>query len=65
MLGSFGVGAVVGALNVSNLRSRLEAEEAIRLCVIVMGAGVAVVALSRSSLLTGVALVFAGAGWTP
>ena len=26
MLGSFGVGAVIGALNVSKLRSRLEAE---------------------------------------
>jgi hypothetical protein len=55
MLGSFGVGAVIGGLG---------AEEAIRLCVIVMCAGVAIVALSRSSLLTGAALVFAGAGWT-
>ena len=64
MLGSFGVGAVIGALNVSNLRSWLGAEQAIRLCVIVMGAGVAVVALSSLSLLTGAALVFAGAGWT-
>src|SRR5271166_1858018 len=63
MLGSFGVGAVI-SLNVSNLRSWLGAEQAIRLCVIVMGAGVAVVALSSSSLLTGAALVFAGAGWT-
>src|SRR5271165_755169 len=64
MLGSFGVGAVIGALNVSNLRSWLGAEQAIRLCVIVMGAGVAVVALSSLSLLTGAALVFAGAGST-
>jgi predicted MFS family arabinose efflux permease len=64
MLGSFGVGAVIGALNVSNLRSWLGAEQAIRLCVIVMGAGVAVVALSSSSVLTSAALVFAGAGWT-
>src|SRR5208282_4209489 len=47
-----------------HLRSRLGAEDAIRLCLIVMAAGVAVVALSRSSLLTSVALVFAGAGWT-
>src|SRR5271157_2159674 len=64
MLGSFGAGAVIGALNFANLRSRLGAEDAIRLCLIVMAAGVAVVALSRSSLLTSVALVFAGAGWT-
>jgi MFS family permease len=64
MLGSFGAGAVIGALNVSSLRSWLGTEQAIRSCVIVMGAGVAVVALSRSPLLTGAALVFAGAGWT-
>jgi len=64
MLGSFGARAVIGALNVSNLRSRLGAEEAIRLCLTVMAGGVAVVALSRSSLLIGVALIFAGAGWT-
>lgn len=64
MLGSFGMGAVIGALNVTNLRSRVGDENAIRLCVIVMGAGVAAVALSRSPILTGVALVAAGAGWT-
>ncbi len=64
MLGSFGAGAVIGALNVANLRSRLGAEEAVRLCLVMMSAGVAVVAVSRSSLLTGAALMIAGAGWT-
>jgi MFS family permease len=64
MLGCFGMGAVIGALNVTNLRSRVGEENAIRMCVIVMGAGVAVVALSRLPLLTGLALVVAGSGWT-
>src|ERR1700681_1138273 len=36
MLGTFGMGAVVGALNVSALRARLADEKATRLCVIVM-----------------------------
>jgi len=64
MLGTFGMGAVIGALNVSTLRARLGDENAIRLCVIVMGAGVTVVAMSGSPLLTAAALLFAGAGWT-
>jgi len=64
MLGCFGMGAVVGALNVGHLRSRLGSEGGVRLCMVVMGAGVAVAALSGAALLTGVALLFAGAGWT-
>ena len=64
MLGAFGLGAVTGALNVSALRSRLGAEAAVRLCVIVMGVGVVIVAMSRSPILTGAVLLFAGAGWT-
>jgi len=64
MLGTFGMGAVVGALNVSTLRARLGDEDSIRLCVIVMGAGVTIVAMSGSPLLTGAALLFSGAAWT-
>lgn len=64
MLGAFGVGAVIGALNVSNLSSRLGAERAIRLSALAMGAGVAIVAVSHSKLLSGAALLVAGAGWT-
>jgi len=64
MLGAFGLGAVGGALNVSALRSRLGAEAAVRLCLVAMGVGVAVVGMSRWSILTGVVLLFAGAGWT-
>ena len=64
MLGAFGMGAVIGALNISALRGRLGDEVSIRLCMIVMGVFVAVVALSRAPVLTGIALVFAGAAWT-
>jgi hypothetical protein len=64
MLGAFGMGAVIGAITISALRARLGAEASIRLCAMVMGAGVAVVAASRSPALTGSALLFAGAAWT-
>ena len=60
----FGVGAVIGALNVSNLSSRLGAESAIRLSAVAMGAGIAVVAASQSKIVSGIALLVAGAGWT-
>ena len=64
MLGAFGIGAVIGALNISTLRGRLGDEVSIRLCMIVMGVCVALVAISRLPVLSGSALVFAGAGWT-
>ncbi len=64
MLGSFGMGAVVGALNISALKARLGSEASVRLCAMVMGLGIAVVAISRWPVLTGVALVCAGAAWT-
>jgi MFS family permease len=64
MLGAFGMGAVIGALNIAELRGRLGDEVSIRLCMIVMGVFVALVASSRSSVLSGIALVFAGAAWT-
>ena len=64
ILGAFGMGAVVGAVNISKLRGRLGDEVSIRLCMIVMGLCVALVAISRVRVLSGSALVFAGAGWT-
>jgi MFS family permease len=64
MLGTFGMGAVIGAINVSKLRGRLGDEHSARLCVIVMGVGVAIVAISHSSALTASALLFSGAAWT-
>jgi MFS family permease len=64
ILGAFGMGAVVGAVNISKLRGRLGDEVSIRLCMIVMGVCVALVAISRLPVLSGSALIFAGAGWT-
>ena len=64
MLGAFGIGAVIGALNISTLRGRLGDEVSIRLCMIVMGVCVVLVAISRLPVLSGSVLVFAGAGWT-
>lgn len=59
MLGAFGMGAVVGALNIHELRKRMSGEAAIRACTITMGA----LALSTEPVLTAAALVLAGAVW--
>jgi len=64
MLGAFGVGAVLGALNLTRLRKHLGAEAAVSACKIAMGVGFAVVAVSHTPVLTMAALVVAGAGWT-
>ena len=64
MLGCFGMGAVMGALNVRTVELHVGTEGAVRLCLVTMGTAVAVVALSSNAVLTGAALLFAGAGWT-
>jgi MFS family permease len=64
LLGAFGMGAVIGALNISRLRGRLSGEASIRLCAMVMGLGIATVALSRWPILTAGVLLFVGAAWT-
>jgi MFS family permease len=63
MLGAFGVGAVIGALNIGEVRKRLSGEAAIRACALSMGGAIAAVALSREPVLTAAALVIAGAVW--
>ncbi len=63
MLGAFGMGAVVGALNIGEVRKRMSGEAAIRACAISMGASIAAVALSDQRVLTAAALVVAGAAW--
>ncbi|MCA6101230.1 MFS transporter [Bradyrhizobium australafricanum] len=63
MLGAFGLGAVVGALNITELRRRLSGEAAVRACALSMGAAMAAVGLSREPVLTAAALVLAGAVW--
>jgi predicted MFS family arabinose efflux permease len=63
MLGAFGLGAVLGALNVSMVRRKFDAELSVRVSSLAMGVAVAVAALSPWSVLTFLALVVAGAVW--
>jgi MFS family permease len=63
MLGAFGMGAVIGALNIGEIRQRLSGESAVRACALSMGGAIAAVALSREPVLTAAALVIAGAVW--
>ena len=63
MLGAFGMGAVIGALNIGEVRRRMSGEAAVRACAISMAGAIASVALSTNAILTAVALVLAGAVW--
>src|SRR6478735_7088837 len=63
MLGAFGMGAVVGALNITEIRQRMNGEAAVRACALSMAGAIATVALSREPVLTAAALVVAGAVW--
>ena len=64
LLGSFGFGSILSALNLARLRSRLGNEAAVRLCSLSMGFAIAVVASSRWPILSALALVLFGASWT-
>src|ERR1700726_3286232 len=63
MLGAFGMGAVIGALNIAEVRNRMSGEASVRACALSMGGAIAAVALSREPVLTATALVIAGAVW--
>jgi MFS family permease len=63
MLGAFGMGAVIGALNITEVRKRMNGEAAVRACALSMAGAIAAVALSREPVLTAGALVVAGAVW--
>ena len=63
MLGAFGMGAVIGALNISEVRRRMSGEAAVRACALSMAGAIAAVALSNQAVLTATALVVAGAVW--
>jgi len=63
MLSAFGLGAVIGALNITEVRKRMSGEAAVRACALLMGGAIVAVALSRKPVLTAAALVVAGAGW--
>src|SRR3954449_2838196 len=63
MLGAFGMGAVIGALNIGAIRKRLSGEAAIRACALAMGGAIIAVAVSHEPVITAAALVIAGAVW--
>ena len=63
MLGAFGMGAVIGALNIAEVRKRMSGEAAVRACAISMAGAIAAVALSTQAILTAAALVLAGGVW--
>lgn len=63
MLGAFGMGAVIGALNIAEVRRRMSGEAAVRACAISMAGAIAAVALSKEPVLTAAALVLAGGVW--
>jgi predicted MFS family arabinose efflux permease len=63
MLGAFGMGAVIGALNIAEVRKRMSGEAAVRACALSMAGAIAAVALSKTPVLTAAALVVAGAVW--
>ncbi|MBA4034750.1 MAG: MFS transporter [Bradyrhizobium sp.] len=63
MLGAFGMGAVIGALNIGTVRRQLSGEAAVRACAISLAGAICAVALSTSAILTAIALVLAGAVW--
>lgn len=63
MLGAFGMGGVLGALNVASIRRFLGAEAAVRYCAITMGLAIVAIAVSHMPAVTSAALVVAGVGW--
>ncbi|RXG86644.1 MFS transporter [Bradyrhizobium zhanjiangense] len=63
MLSAFGVGAVIGALNIAEVCKQMSGEAAIRACGLSMGGAIVAVSLSRGPVLTAVALVVVGAAW--
>ena len=63
MLGAFGIGAIVGAFFVTDIRKKLGSEAAVSAALLAMGIGTTVASLSRSPALTALALALAGGGW--
>lgn len=63
LLGSFGVGAVLGGLGSVRLRRRFAAEGVVRLASLSLAIGTAVAAISHNLALTMAALLLAGSAW--
>lgn len=63
LLGSFGVGAVIGALSMRRLRVILANEHLVQIATILFVIGTLISAFSQTLLLTMPALLLAGCGW--
>ena len=63
LLGATGVGAVIGALFVSEVRERMKAEHAVRMCSIVAGVMVVLIGFSHNIILTAGAMLVSGAAY--
>lgn len=64
MLGAFGFGAIIGAVNIGQIRRIMSSEAAMRACMLSMAGATTAAALSREPVLTATALILAGAVWT-
>jgi predicted MFS family arabinose efflux permease len=63
LLGAFGVGAVIAAINVSSIREKVTPDITISVCAAVIGVALLIASISPFALLTAVCLLFAGASW--
>lgn len=61
--GAFGIGAVIGALSNARLRRHFTAESILRMTILMLIAGVVIVAVSRALPFTVLGLVICGSGW--
>lgn len=63
LLGCFGLGAVGGALTVARVRQKGDDERWVRSGTLALGGTIIIIAISRSAVVTGLALVLMGAMW--
>jgi MFS family permease len=63
LLGSFGAGAVIGALASGRLRERTAAEYLVRAAMGLLASGLVLLGLSSTPILAGLGAALAGAGW--
>ncbi|TCQ11644.1 putative MFS family arabinose efflux permease [Rhizobium sp. PP-F2F-G36] len=63
LLGAFGIGAIGGALLSARLRERLAGEAVVRIAFLGFALSAVMAALSRSEIVTGLAMLMSGAGW--
>jgi MFS family permease len=63
LLGSFGVGAVVAALNVDMIRRKVAPDLAISVCAATIGAALLIASVSPFVIMTAAAMSCAGASW--